>query len=239
MKNSSGRKNMKEKKTDNESFVLSNESGSNQSSQNLVSSNKNASQSKTLILTQLSMLSAIIILMAFTPLGYFKYAPLGLSITLLTIPVVIGAIMMGPLEGGILGAVFGTTSFIQCFGLDAFGAALLAINPVLTFILCLVPRILIGIISGYAYKGFVKIRIKKAVSYGLSGIIGALTNTVFFIGLLIIFFGNTEFIQSIGGIITLVKVVVSINVLVEVVVCTIIVTILAKTIGIFLKRKQV
>lgn len=229
---------MEDRKSGDDSFVTQSNSESDKSRQIQTTDRKNAIHARTLRLTQLAMLSAIIILMAFTPLGYFKYAPLGLSITLLTIPVVIGAIMMGPVEGAILGAVFGATSFIQCFGLDAFGAALLAINPLLTFILCLLPRILIGFISGYAYKGLEKIKSKQALSYGLSAIVGALTNTVFFIGMLILFFGNTEFIKSIGGIITLAKVVISINVLVEVVICTVIVTVLAKAIGIFLKRRR-
>jgi uncharacterized membrane protein len=231
---------MKEKKSASGSNDLPNNSQSEKSTTIQDPDKKTTIHSRTLRLTQLAMLSAIIILMAFTPLGYFKYAPLGLSITLLTIPVVIGAIMMGPLEGAILGAVFGITSFIQCFGLDPFGAGLLAINPVLTFILCLFPRILIGFISGYAFKALEKIRVKQALSYGLSAIVGSLTNTIFFIGFLILFFGNTEFIKkNVGGIITLVKIAVSINVLVEVVICTLIVTILAKAIGIFLKRRRV
>lgn len=230
---------MDNKKSGDDSFVTPNNPESDKSRQIQTADRTNAIHTRTLRLTQLAMLSAVIIVMAFTPLGYFKYAPLGLSITLLTIPVVIGAIMMGPIEGAILGAVFGATSFIQCFGLDAFGAGLLAINPVLTFILCLLPRILIGFTSGFVYKGLEKIHAKQALSYGLSAVTGVLTNTIFFIGLLILFFGNTEFIKSIGGIITLVKIAVSINVLVEVVVCTLIVTVLAKAIGIYLKRRRV
>ena len=46
--------------------------------------------------------------------------------------VVIGAIILGPTAGAILGGVFGITSFIQCFGISAFGTLLFGINPVLT-----------------------------------------------------------------------------------------------------------
>ena len=73
-----------------------------------------------------AVLTAIVVLMAFTPLGYLRVGLV--SITFLVIPVVIGGIVLGPVRGGFLGAVFGATSFIQCFGMDAFGTALLALD---------------------------------------------------------------------------------------------------------------
>jgi len=196
-----------------------------------------SNRSKTLRLTQLAMLSAIIVVMAFTPLGYLKVGPL--SITFLTIPVVLGAILLGPLDGAILGAVFGATSFIQCFGLDVFGTTLLTINPAFTFILCFVPRILIGIVSGYLQKGFVKIRVNQTVSFALSALAGALTNTVFFVGFLILFFGNSDYIKSFGtNLLAIIGVLVTTNSLVEAIACTVLVTILAKALVIVLKRTQ-
>ncbi|MBQ2202170.1 MAG: ECF transporter S component, partial [Clostridia bacterium] len=61
---------------------------------------------------------ALIILLAFTPmLGYIKIGPL--SITTIGIPVIIGAIILGPYYGMLLGFVFGMTSFLQCFMGDA------------------------------------------------------------------------------------------------------------------------
>ena len=84
-------------------------------------------------LTVLAMLAAVIVLMAFTPIGYLKVG--AVSITFIMIPVVIGAVVTGPRGGALLGAVFGITSFIQCFGLDTFGTAMMSINPVFTFLL--------------------------------------------------------------------------------------------------------
>lgn len=198
---------------------------------------ENTSRSKALHLTQLGILSAIIILMAFTPLGYLKIGPL--SITFLTVPVVLGAIIMGPLDGAILGAVFGATSFAQCFGLDAFGTTLLALNPVFTFILCFVPRILIGLSSGYLLKGLEKARTSQIVSYVLSALAGALTNTVFFVGFLLLLFGKTDYIKSFGpNILAVIKVLITVNALVEAIVCTVIVTILSKTIRIIVSTRR-
>ena len=54
---------------------------------------------------------AIIIIMAFTPFGYI---PLGfMNATIIHVPVIIGAIILGPKYGGFLGLVFGLTSHVE------------------------------------------------------------------------------------------------------------------------------
>ena len=79
-------------------------------------------------LTQLALLAAILLVMNYTPLGYLQLGPL--SASLLTVPVAIGAMTMGPLAGAILGGIFGATSFIQMVeGKSAMGAALFSVNP--------------------------------------------------------------------------------------------------------------
>lgn len=88
----------------------------------------------TKYLVEMALLVAIILIMAFTPIGYIRTA--GLEITLIVVPVAVGAVTLGPAAGAILGGVFGITSFIQCFGMSPFGAALLGINGFLTFLVC-------------------------------------------------------------------------------------------------------
>ncbi|MDD4163872.1 MAG: ECF transporter S component [Eubacteriales bacterium] len=195
----------------------------------------NQNRSRTLHLTLLAMLSAIIVLMAFTPLGYLKVGLV--EITFLTVPVVIGAIILGPLDGAILGAVFGLTSFAQCFGTSAFGAAILGISPVFTFIVCLVPRILIGIISGYLSKWLEKKQVEDIINYVFSSLAGALTNTVFFVGLVILLFGQTDYIQSFGD--SLIKIIgafITTNAVIEAIVCTVLGTVIAKAL-VFARKK--
>ena len=102
--------------------------------------NKNKFSTKYLV--EMALLVAIILLMAFTPIGYIKTA--GLEITLIVVPVAVGAVTLGPTAGAILGGVFGITSFIQCFGMSQFGALLLGINPFLTFLVCVPTRILMA-----------------------------------------------------------------------------------------------
>jgi len=149
---------------------------------------------RTRNLTQLALLSAIIIVMSFTPLGYLR--TLGLEITFIMIPVVIGAAILGPVGGAILGGVFGITSFIQCFGISAFGTTLLGINPIFTFIGCIVPRVLAGLIPGLISKALRGSEAKRITGALLSSLVGPICNTVFFMSLLIIFFGNTDYIQG-------------------------------------------
>ena len=62
-------------------------------------------------MVQLAVLIAIMLILAFTPLGYLRIGPLAIS--LMTIPVVIGAMILGPAGGAVLGLVFGLTSFYQ------------------------------------------------------------------------------------------------------------------------------
>ena len=60
-------------------------------------------------LTQLALLAAILLVMNYTPLGYLQLGPL--SASLLTVPVAIGAMTMGPLAGAILGGIFGAKQY--------------------------------------------------------------------------------------------------------------------------------
>ena len=142
-------------------------------------------------ITLTAILAAIILLMAFTPLGYLRVGPV--SITFLVIPVVIGGMTLGPVRGGFLGAVFGATSLAQCFMGEAFGAALLSLNPLATVIACFIPRILIGVVAGVLFPTLQKLTKNNPISFIGTAIAGTLTNTVLFVGLVVLFFKNTYF----------------------------------------------
>lgn len=142
-------------------------------------------------LVMLALLAAILILMAFTPLGYLRVGPL--SITFNTIPVAIGAIALGPLCGAALGCVFGLTSVM---GGSSLVMTLMSINPALAVIMCMVPRILEGLIAGFIGRGLSKTRIAKPVSFGITGFMTAFLNTLLFMSALVLLFGRTEFVQE-------------------------------------------
>ena len=141
-------------------------------------------------LAQLALLAAIEVVMKLMGLGSVPVGPLYMSF--LTVPIAVGAMTMGPTAGAILGGVFGITSFIQCFGFSAFGAFVLGINPWLTFITCLVPRILCGWLSGLIFQALKKIDKTKIVSYVVASLSTALLNTIFFVGCVVLFFWNND-----------------------------------------------
>ena len=75
-------------------------------------------QTNVRYLVQLSLLAAIELVMAYTPLGYLRV--FALEITFLMVPVTLGAILLGPAAGAVLGGVFGLTSFATCFSVSVF-----------------------------------------------------------------------------------------------------------------------
>lgn len=153
--------------------------------------NKNMNMSSILKLTLTAVFLAIIIVMSFTPIGYLKVGTI--EISLLTIPVAAGAALLGVGGGAILGLAFGVTSLIQCFGMSAFGTALMGINPAFTVILCIVPRILVGMASALVYKLLKGKKIQVNITSLISFLTAAVVNTLLFVGLFIILFGRTDF----------------------------------------------
>lgn len=150
-------------------------------------------------LTILGLMAAVLLLMAYTPLGYLNIGPL--AITFNVIPVAICAIVLGPAGGAAAGAIFGMTSFLQCIGVggtSAMGATLFAINPFLAFVQRMVPRVLDGLLIGYIYRGMRK-KTNVYVSCAVTGFFSAFLNTVFFMGALVLLFGNTEYVQGLMG----------------------------------------
>ena len=143
----------------------------------------------------LAMLSGILLIMSFTPLGYLNIGPLAVSLNM--IPVAIGAVALGPGGGAFLGAVFGVTSCLQCVGIggtSAMGVILFEINPLLTILQRLVPRILAGWLTGMVYGGLRSLHFRYAC-YG-AGACAALLNTALFMGALVLLFGQTQYLQE-------------------------------------------
>lgn len=157
-----------------------------------MSANKRLGKSKILMLAENAMLASIVVLMAFTPVGYLQ---IGLvKMTFIMIPVAVGAVTLGEKSGAFLGLVFGITSFVQCFGLDIFGTTLMSINPIYTFIMCLVPRVLMGYLCGLVYKALA--RFKKGIAVVVASLSAPVFNTLFFMTLLMLFFGKSDYIMS-------------------------------------------
>jgi len=141
-------------------------------------------------MVRLAVLVAIIIIMANTPLGFLNIYPV--SITLLPIPVAIAAITVGPKGGALAGAIFGLSAFLRGFGLSPLATGMMSIDPILTFIVMVVPRIFVGLIPGLIYQALCE-RKSKTFAALVACLAAPITNTILFLGALVLLFGNTEF----------------------------------------------
>lgn len=121
------------------------------------------------------MLSAIIVVMGATGIGFIPIPPV--KATIMHLPVIIGAIIEGPIVGAIIGFIFGIFSIYQAITTPT-PTSFLFLNP----IIAVLPRVLIGITSYYAYRLMPgKIQGIKAAA---GAIIGTLTNTIGVLGLI-------------------------------------------------------
>ncbi len=189
-------------------------------------------------MVELALLMAVVLLMAYTPLGYLKVG--AMSITFIGIPVAVGAIVLGPAAGSFLGLIFGLTSFGQCFGADAFGVALMAISPVKIFIMCVVPRVLMGAGAGWIFRGISKIDKTKVVSYAIASLCTALLNTLLFTSALMLLFGNTEVVMNLRGesqIIPFIIGFIGVNGVVEAISCGVLGGAISKALAVFVNKK--
>lgn len=148
------------------------------------------SQEKIKSLVLLGLMAAVLMVLAYTPLGYLNIGPL--AVTFNTIPVAIAAVALGPVGGAITGGVFGLTSFLQCFGGSALGTALFAVNPAFTVVQCFVPRILDGLLVGIIANVMRKHCRNSLVNSAVSGFCAAFFNTLFYMTSLIVLFGNSK-----------------------------------------------
>ena len=173
----------------------------------------------------LGLMTAILIVFSFTPIGTIPIGPL--SITLNIIPIAIAAAALGPAGGAAMGAVFGLLSFLQCLGIgipSGMGATLFSINPFLAFVQRFVPRLLDGFLVGLIFRGCEKTIGYKPAGF-ITGFFSAFLNTLFFMSALILLFGNTEYVQGLidgRNVIAFVCAFVGVNAVFEMIVSTIV-----------------
>lgn len=178
----------------------------------------------------IAMFIALMLVMNFTPLGYITVTG-AFSITLMTIPVALGAACTGITGGAILGFVFGITSFLQAFGIgfmiDPSATPLFNENPFGYVVTCFVPRILTGFVAGLVFSMFEKKGKTGIWTFGISSAIVPILNTLLFMTSYILFYSNTSFG---GAVMTVLLTILTINFLVELLVTTIAGTAISKVV---------
>lgn len=152
-------------------------------------------------MVMMAALVAIMLLMTVVPV--LGYIPLGfMNATIIHIPVIVGAILLGPKKGAVLGLVFGFTSMWKNTALMP-NLTSFVFTPFITMpdggsggirsvIICLIPRMLIGVVGYYAYRAVLAVwKQKKKLALTVAGVAGSITNTLLVMNLIYFLFGNT------------------------------------------------
>jgi uncharacterized membrane protein len=134
------------------------------------------SQSRTRKIVITGILGAIAIILGITHLGFIPWFG-GASLTIMQVPVIIGAILEGPVVGAGIGLIFGAFSLIQAAVAPNSPADTIFVNPLISIL----PRLLIGPVAWLVWNALKKYQIPAMI---LSGIAGSLTNTVFVLGMI-------------------------------------------------------
>lgn len=161
----------------------------------------NKKKKDTRWLASVALMMAVVILLANTPFGMIQLPVV--KATTVHIPVILGAVLLGPLAGGILGAVFGICSMISntiaptllSFAFSPF-MSMTGLSGVLKAVwVCVGCRILIGVIAGWLWILFKKLKVNMLACLPVIGFLGSMVNTVFVMGSIYLLF-TAEYAQA-------------------------------------------
>ncbi len=127
----------------------------------------------------LGILTLLTLVMGFTPLGYIHSGII--IITFMSIPVTVAATLLRPRDSLFIGGIFGITSFIQAAArTGTLTSDLFQLDPVITFILCVVPRLLVGLLGGLIFRYINEVDKTDFISYAMTSLAVPVMNTLFF-----------------------------------------------------------
>lgn len=143
-----------------------------------------------------ALMMAVIVLLANTPLGMIQL-PI-IKATTVHIPVIIGAIVLGPLAGAILGATFGICSLISntmaptllSFAFSPFLSTTGLSGCVKAIWISVGCRIMIGVVAGWLWILLKKVKCNQNIALVLTGFIGSMVNTIFVMGSIYLLFAK-------------------------------------------------
>ena len=152
-------------------------------------------------LIELALLVGILLMMNITGLAMIPLP--GQYASIMTVPVAVGAMMLGPLAGGVLGGVMGCISFYTAIK-TGFSTLFLAgytggIVVVLSFVNTVIPRILMGICVGWVYRAASRLDRGNTISYYIGGIAAPLLNNLLYMTVLVLIFLNAPTLQALLG----------------------------------------
>jgi len=138
-------------------------------------------------LVLLALFAALVLLLGFTPLGLI---PLGfINVTILCVPVIVGALSMGQKEGVVLGVCFGMVSAVSALTKPtSLVAPLLSANLFLTMVMCFLPRIAVPVVACQVYRLVSRSKKRSVKALPFAAAAGSLTNTILYLGLMLLFY---------------------------------------------------
>lgn len=147
----------------------------------------NKSDNRTHRMVALAMMGAIVVLLANTPLGLIQLPVI--KATTVHIPVILGAILLGPSAGCVLGGVFGICSLISntiaptltSFAFSPFYADGM-VGAVKALWISVGCRVLIGLVSGWLWIILKRVKLPEIVALPIVGFVGSMTNTIAVMG---------------------------------------------------------
>lgn len=135
----------------------------------------------------LGILTAIILIQNFVPfLGNIPIPPL--NPTIIHITVIVATLTMSTTDGIIIGTIWGLTRMFRAYTMPASPLDLMLwTNPMIA----LVPRMLIGLFTGWSYKLSHKLLPNKdKVALASASVVGSFTNTIFVLLFIYLFYGE-------------------------------------------------
>lgn len=135
-----------------------------------------------------ALMAAIVVVLANTPLGMIQLPIIKATTT--HIPVILGAVLLGPLAGGILGGVFGICSMVSntvaptllSFAFSPFMSTTGVPGALKAVWIAVGCRIMIGVVSGWLWAGLKRLKVPDLAALPAVGFIGSMTNTAFVMG---------------------------------------------------------
>lgn len=154
------------------------------------------SRKDTRWMVSVALMAAIIIVLANTPLGMIQL-PI-IKATTVHIPVIIGAVLLGPLAGAILGAVFGICSLISntmaptllSFAFSPFMSTSGIPGALKALWISVGCRILIGVAAGWLWILLTKVKLNQVIALPIIGFVGSMVNTVTVMGSIYLLFAQ-------------------------------------------------
>ena len=158
----------------------------------------NKKRYRILHMVELAVLTAIVIILQLTGVA-IRIPFLGTPVSLVLIPITLGAMLMGPWAGAFLGFVFGAIVYVTCgvMAMDPFTAFLFNDHPVITAGICLVKSTLAGFLAGIVFRAIEK-KNSLAATVTAAAITPVVNTGVFVLGCLLILNTIEGFIASAG-----------------------------------------